>query len=381
MSEYKMRVIFKTLFLLTISIPLVLMAQPPTTTYNSQSTSGDWKTNAKWDQGSWPAHNQTNGSHIINITNDHKITLTDVLYVKSGTEINVTADDTLEIIGNVTFANGSVVNVNSGGVLKITGNVTNNNNSNTITIDGLIDITGNFNGGNGSEINGNGTMTATGTITTDGSGTVFGTTDDCMGSGGCTAAPGGVLPVELISFEANTNGNHVELMWVTGSEINNAYFTIERSTDGKEWEEVLTTNGAGNSNQVVEYFETDYNPLNGVSYYRLRQTDFDGIYKYFNIVPVKFIKNSNGNISLFPNPLNSGETVTIEFTGIETHEFLIVMRDVTGKEFYSKMMVNIENGTLVGVPTETDIPAGIYIITATSENQIYSQKLLIKKTP
>ena len=54
------------------------------------------------------------------------------------------------------------------------------------------------------------------------------------------------------------------------------------------------------------------------------------------------------------------------------------MRDVTGKEFYSKVMINVENSTLIGLPTETDIPSGIYIITATSENQIYSQKLLIK---
>ncbi|MCO6498774.1 MAG: T9SS type A sorting domain-containing protein [Vicingus serpentipes] len=186
------------------------------------------------------------------------------------------------------------------------------------------------------------------------------------------------LPIELISFNAIVNEDVVDLTWQTATEINNAYFTIERSTDGKEWEEVIITNGAGNSNQLIEYFETDYNPLSGISYYRLKQTDFDGKYEYFNIVPVKFEKNGNGNINLFPNPLNPGEIVTIEFSGIEANEFLIVMRDVTGKEFYSKMMVNIENGELVGVPTETDIPAGVYIITATSENQIYSQKLLVK---
>lgn len=165
-----MKLISKTLFLLIIFLTesLIVYAGGPTT-YNSQSTSGNWKTNAKWDQGSWPSNNQTNGSDVINITNDHKITLTDALYVKSGTIINITANDTLEIIGNVTFANGSEVNVNTGGVLKIVGNVTNNNNSNTITIDGLIEVTGDFTGGNGSEINGSGSMDITGTVTTDGS--------------------------------------------------------------------------------------------------------------------------------------------------------------------------------------------------------------------
>ena len=373
-----MNLTIKILILLIVISPLHAIAGGGPTVYNSQSTSGDWKTNSKWDQGSWPANNQTNNSDEINITNDHKITLTDVLYVKSGTVINVTADDTLEVIGNVTFANGSEVNVNSGGVLKITGNVTNNNNSNTITIDGLIEIDGDFDGGNGSEIIGSGTMTTTGTITTTGSGKVFGSTDDCTGSGSCTATPGGVLPVELISFEANTHNNHVELKWVTSSEINNAYFTIERSKDGTVWEEIITTNGAGNSSNTIEYFEIDKNPLNGISYYRLKQTDFDGKYEYFNIIPVKFIKNNAGNISLFPNPLNTGETVTIEFDEIESSEVLVVMRDIAGREFYSKVVVNIENGVLIGLPTEADIPAGIYIITATSENQIYSQKLLIK---
>ncbi|NQX98097.1 MAG: hypothetical protein HRT73_09495, partial [Flavobacteriales bacterium] len=89
------------------------------------------------------------------------------------------------------------------------------------------------------------------------------------------------LPITLLSFEATANEDKVDLKWSTSTEINNGFFTIERSADAKNWEEIVTTNGAGNSNQTIEYFETDYEPLEGVSYYRLKQTDFNGQYEYF----------------------------------------------------------------------------------------------------
>ena len=92
----------------------------------------------------------------------------------------------------------------------------------------------------------------------------------------------------------------------------------------------------------------------------------------------KHITNNTGNITLFPNPVNQGETINIQFDGVRSNEILVVVRDITGKEFYSNVIINIENDTLTGIPTETYIPAGVYIITATSENQIYSQKLLVK---
>jgi hypothetical protein len=188
------------------------------------------------------------------------------------------------------------------------------------------------------------------------------------------------LPIELLSFEANVNGDQVDLKWVTATELNNDFFTVERSSDGNNWEEVLVTSGAGNSSQIIEYFEIDYTPLRGLSYYRLKQTDFNGAFTYSNIVPVKFEQNTSGNgiINLFPSPASPGETVYIEFDVINGGEFLVVMRDIKGREFYSKVKVNVEDGKLVGVPIDMNVPAGVYLVTASSENQMYSQKLIIK---
>ena len=189
-----------------------------------------------------------------------------------------------------------------------------------------------------------------------------------------------VLPIELVIFEANINDDRVDIKWITATEINNDYFTVERSVDAKTWEEVIVTAGAGNSNQILEYFEADYEPIEGISYYRLKQTDFNGAYEYFNIVPVKYVVDNSGNgtISLYPSPASAGETVKIEFKNIFEAELLVVLRDIQGKEFYSKVVINIEDGKLIGVPIERHIPSGVYLITATSENQMYSQKLIIK---
>lgn len=94
------------------------------------------------------------------------------------------------------------------------------------------------------------------------------------------------LPIELISFEAKLNNRQVDIHWATASEQNNDFFTIERSADGLNWEIVTTAAGAGNSIYRIDYAAYDSRPLSGISYYRLKQTDFDGAFEYSNIVSV-----------------------------------------------------------------------------------------------
>ena len=185
------------------------------------------------------------------------------------------------------------------------------------------------------------------------------------------------LPIELLNFDAHLNGDKVDLKWITSTEINNDFFTIERSVNTKDWEEVVVVNGAGNSTQQIEYFETDYSPKSGISYYRLKQTDFDGNFTYSSIVPVTIENDKNNSLNVFPNPVEMGGIVSLDFQDSED-EVLVVLRDVTGKEFYSKLFLDIEKGKLIGIPIEDIIPAGIYLITATSENQIYSKKIIVR---
>jgi hypothetical protein len=123
------------------------------------------------------------------------------------------------------------------------------------------------------------------------------------------------LPIELVEFKAKRANNKVLLSWTTASESNNDYFTVERSPDGINFSMLLTLRGAGNSTGNLNYEAYDEYPLPGLSYYRLKQTDYDGKNTYSKIVPVNFeTKPENGlNIkSLVTNSFNA--SLEMEFT-------------------------------------------------------------------
>src|SRR5690606_34740978 len=93
------------------------------------------------------------------------------------------------------------------------------------------------------------------------------------------------LPIELISFSLNSiNTREVELKWVTATEKDNDYFSVERSQTGQDWEVITYISGAGTSSEMREYSIIDVNTLSGVSYYRLKQTDYDGTSTYSDIL-------------------------------------------------------------------------------------------------
>lgn len=119
-----------------------------------------------------------------------------------------------------------------------------------------------------------------------------------------------ILPITLLKFRATlTNVNHVEIAWTTATQIDNDYFTIERSQNGTEWEVIRRVEGEGNSTEVLHYQEYDYNPLFGVSYYRLGQTDFNGTTTYTNPV---IVKRENKGVQVFPNPAQEYITIVGE---------------------------------------------------------------------
>jgi len=97
---------------------------------------------------------------------------------------------------------------------------------------------------------------------------------------------GSALPIVLVSFEGEAIGNYVKLDWVVASQLNNDYYTIEKSLDAYNWEELAILPGAGNSNQEMSYTTYDENPIIGHNYYRLTQTDYDGQFETFRPIAV-----------------------------------------------------------------------------------------------
>lgn len=115
----------------------------------------------------------------------------------------------------------------------------------------------------------------------------------------------GILPVTLTSFTVTPKGAYNQLAFATATELNNDYFEIQRSANGKDWQPIGNIKGAGTTEQARNYQFTDRSPLAGLNYYRLKQVDFDGAFEYSPIVATRTIDTKGGIHLLYPNPVDS----------------------------------------------------------------------------
>lgn len=133
-------------------------------------------------------------------------------------------------------------------------------------------------------------------------------------------ASSSTLPISLISFDANYVNDAIELTWETASELNNNYFTIEKSSNAIDFKEIGKINGAGNSNEVLGYNYWDYSLIEEVSYYRLKQTDYDGQYSYSPILSVsKQKKPTEYNIDFYYS--QSDNSFILEFVAYNKGDY------------------------------------------------------------
>jgi hypothetical protein len=175
------------------------------------------------------------------------------------------------------------------------------------------------------------------------------------------------MPISLLSFDVNKKGENVLLEWVTLSETNNDYFTIEKSTDGFNFKEIGVVKGSGNSNKKMYYNFTDVNPKIGINYYRLKQTDFDGKFEYFQTAAIN-IKNME--ISIFPNPTLG--SVNINIGDSDGGNIMISVYSMTSNFTYTKEIVGRKN-----IIEEISLPnIGLYLIEVKTDNQIIREKVI-----
>ena len=173
-----------------------------------------------------------------------------------------------------------------------------------------------------------------------------------------TYYPTSVLPVTYISFDAGLKEEQVKLNWTTASEIQNDFFTIERSADGLSFEEIGKISGAGTSLQMHSYTFIDAHPNSGINYYRLKQTDFNGDYTYSIIKPITILNQSDISLKVFPNPANTSKQVTIKSGNFPDEvPVIITISDAFGKQVFIQEKA-IRSGLLT--LTESDLAPGIY---------------------
>lgn len=300
-------------------------------------------------------------------------TLVNDLEIKNGGTLVV---EGILKVWNLVFYNGSIIEIKPGSQVIVLNNLTNMNNSNGVTVDGDISVTGTFQNGNGGVIAGTGDITAT---TFTGAGTTFGYTTGDIPPG--TTVSEGSLPIELAYFTGKASENKVELTWLTTSEINNDYFTVEKSANGLYFEEIDKIKGSGTSNVQNTYLYTDENPLQGINYYRLRQTDFDGKYSVSEVVSIKFNSTVNPlTFDIFPNPVLRSEAINLNIVNFEPNtEVLMVVVDLLGRELYSKVHItDLTGNTVSALCIGNKLPQGTYLIIGTSLNQTFNKYLVIK---
>ena len=186
-----------------------------------------------------------------------------------------------------------------------------------------------------------------------------------VGTGEVVATASVVLPIELLSFNAQLKNNVVELHWQTATETNNDYFVIERSVDGKVWEAIDTVKGAGTSLTLLNYLLVDENPLSGTSYYRLKQVDFDKNFSYSDIAVVNF--EGFKIEALFPNP-SDGNINLVMKSSIEAPIDLTIYNAI-GQMIKTQAMQITKGANTLHVQFEA--ANGKYLITVKSTDGAY----------
>lgn len=183
------------------------------------------------------------------------------------------------------------------------------------------------------------------------------------------------LPVELFRFEVNSIDKAVQVNWSTATETNNSHFTIERSTDGKSFIEVADITGAGNSSSIQNYTYIDHVEQSGTYYYRIKQTDFNGLATYSELKGVLVTSSNSYYLKIYPNPNNTGllkydfevpsENAEVQLTIISTSGDIVLAHNHSN---------TLERGTV----DISSLRPGIYFVRLKSGNSSFTKRLIVR---
>ncbi len=174
------------------------------------------------------------------------------------------------------------------------------------------------------------------------------------------------LPVSLHHFSIVCDKNTRSLEWSTSSEINNNYFTIERSEDGYSFEEIGRVDGSGNSNALVSYEFVDQKAHYRDYYYRLKQTDFDGTTKTYN--PAFSSCEPTDQTQTYASMMGGdNHSLMLHVYSIQSEQAIIGLTDLSGRVLYNQSVELFKGHQEIYIPTD-GISNGIYLIRLTGSS-------------
>jgi hypothetical protein len=179
------------------------------------------------------------------------------------------------------------------------------------------------------------------------------------------------LPIQLISFDAVCNTNQIDLSWTTATETNNSLFTVQRSSDATNFEDITSIPGAGNSNIYVDYNAKDTDPLNQLAYYRLRQTDYDGNYTFSAVKTTEKCSDASLANNVYFDAASG--SVIVNQTGEDALPFTVSLQNMIGQQIIAETPRQIGQARIdVGY-----LSCGVYMIVVRSEREVFSNKVYI----
>ncbi len=187
-----------------------------------------------------------------------------------------------------------------------------------------------------------------------------------------------VLPIELIAFKGKCEYTHTVLSWATATEINNDYFTIEKSLDGENYFEIATIPSdakKGNSTETLSY---EYIYLNNTpAYYKLKQTDFDGKFSYSDVI---FVENCFEGVeeTAFTAYSANNRNILIHMELPRASMYTIGVMDLSGRNVVEYSPHDLQKGNNVIKLPGDRLSTGFYVVHAFNEFEQFSEKLFIK---
>jgi hypothetical protein len=187
------------------------------------------------------------------------------------------------------------------------------------------------------------------------------------------------LPIELLSFTAKLRDTVVDIFWSTASEINSDYFIVQRSQNFSDTTSIANIDAAGISNSVLDYYAMDSKPLPGISYYRLKEVDFDGSLTYSDWVKIEYNPQTNyapsvNLVTIYPNPTN--DNINVVFNTSDKGNVYITVFDIQGKLVKSAASTFSETGNTLVKFDVKDLPEGIYFIRIANGNSFSAGKFI-----
>lgn len=307
--------------------------------FNSLSTiitanagGGNWNAPGSWNLGRVPACGDT-------------IVIPAGVNIHIASNVNLAgagcAPVTIQVYGNLSFSNGRKLSLTAGGCAQV-------------YLGGSIAPSG---AGAGAseliEINRQNWWQAS-------NGTLNGTAE------GVNLGCGVLLPVEMLDFSVENINERVNIVWTTGSERDNSYFTVESSKDGFYWETLGTVKGNGTTSNSISYELEDKTPFIGLSYYRLKQTNFNG-----ETMNLGSISNTYTTSSFLVYPIPVNKTMFLEGTDLSHSKVRILSS--TGAEIYVEQ-------TFIGDKIAfdfSDIKNGAYFVSIENDKTSKVERIIV----